>query len=439
MRNGVLPAPRALIAFSVPLAVSALAFVWPPALWVALAADGAALLVLLCDLLVSPWYGRRPRIEVRLPATMVINRFNEFLVRVVNDTRLPVRFRLLLDCDESFDRAYSRVEISAGPGETREEVVRLFARRRGVFPVRRFFIKGRSVLGLLNFFRRHALQAEVLVPPFIRPVNEVFRMVQKNIEVREGAQKSAFLGEGRDFEMLKAYAKGDDFNKIDWKATARLRTPVTRVYRLENTLEVALVVDCGRIMATEVDGMSLLDYAADAALVLSYAAVRNYDSVSLTCFGGDVRQHVPPIKHKRDLQRLSLALTMAEYEQREPDFGSALGFVARTLSKRSLVIVLTDLVDDSNCRVLESAFSVLRRRHLVLLTLIRDKRLFAAGESRIDRLLSIHVKAAAADLIMRRAKSIASLRRLGIDVLDVYPEQVTASLVNHYLDLKSRN
>ncbi len=82
---------------------------------------------------------------------------------------------------------------------------------------------------------------------------------------------------------------------------------------------------------------------------------------------------------------------------------------------------------------------MLRRRHLVLLVLIRDKRLFAAAESRIDRTLSIYVKAAAADLVLRREKSIASLRRLGVDVLDVYPEQVSASLVNRYLDLKSKN
>ena len=239
--------------------------------------------------------------------------------------------------------------------------------------------------------------------------------------------------------MLKAYAKGDDFNKIDWKATARLRTPVTRVYRLENTLEVALLVDCGRIMATEVDGMSLLDYAADAALVLAYAAVRNYDTVSLACFGNTVKEYVPPVKHKRDIRRLSLALTLVDYENGEPDFRSALGFTARNLSKRSQVLILTDLVDDSNLHILQQSLAVLRRRHLVLLALIRDKRLFETGHSRISRRVSLYTKAAAADLILRRDKSIASLRRLGVDILDVYPEQLSASLINHYLDLKSKN
>jgi uncharacterized protein (DUF58 family) len=439
VRNGIFPTPRAFAAFAPSLVLVALAFLWPPLLYAGLAADGLVLFLIVADLLVSPAYRRKLVLDVRLPAVGQLNRPNEFAVAVTNRDRLTVRFRLLLGFDESCDREYGKAVLSAAPGETREHRLRVFIRRRGTHRAEFVYLKGRSTLGLLSFFRRRPLALELKVPPFINPVNQIFKLVQKKILRQEGQQKSAFLGEGREFEMLKKYDTGDDFNKIDWKATARLGEPVTRVYRLENSLEVALLVDCGRIMATEVGGLSLLDYAADAALILAYSAVRNYDSVSLLCFAAAVRRYVPPIKTKKDLGRLSLALSQAEFEHVEPDYGEAFRFTAQKLTKRSLVLLLSDIVDDSNLNILSRSLSVLRRKHLVLLALVRDKNLFGAAEATVEHGGSLYTKAAAADLILRRAKTIAALRRLGVDILDVYPEEISATLVNHYLDLKSRN
>jgi uncharacterized protein (DUF58 family) len=439
VRNGVFPTVRALLAFFPPLALIGFSFLWEPLLYAALGANAFILLLLAADALLSPSYKKKLDIEIRLPATAQLNRFNKFTVTVANRDRSAVRFRLLLDFDDSCDRAYGHETLRAAPGDVREFQLRIFARRRGRHRSRFAYLKGRSTLGFLSFYRRRELPAELAVPPFIQPVNQIFKMTQKKIQRTEGLQKSAFLGEGRDFEMLKKYATGDDFNKIDWKATARLRRPMTRVYRLENSLEAALLVDCGRIMATEVGGMSLLDYAADAALILAYSAVKNYDTVSLTCFGRSVWQHIPPIKNKKDLGRLSLALSNAEFEHVEPDYGEALRFTAQKLSKRSLVIVFTDIIDDSNLTVFRRSLAVLRRKHLVILALIRDKNLFRTAEAGAGEAASLYTKAAAADLILRRAKTIAALRRLGVDILDVYPEEISATLVNRYLDIKSRN
>jgi uncharacterized protein (DUF58 family) len=439
VRNGVFPTPRALIAFAPSLALIVLAFFWPPLLYAGLAVDGLVVLLLLADFLLSPSYRKKLVLDLRFPAVGQLNRANEFVVAVTNRDRSTVRFRLLLGFDEACDREYGKTLLSAAPGETREHRLSVFIRRRGTHQAEFVFIKGRSTLGLLSFFRRRPLAVEVSVPPFIHPVNQIFKMTQKKLLKTEGAQKSAFLGEGRDFEMLRKYSKGDDFNKIDWKATARLGEPVTRVYRLENSLEVALLVDCGRIMATEVAGLSLLDYAADAALILAWSAVKNYDSVSLLCFDAAVRRFVPPIKTKKDIGRLSLALSQIEFEHVEPDYGEALRFTAQKLTKRSLVLLLTDLIDDSNLLILSRSLAVLRRSHLVMLALIRDQNLFRAAESPAAASGSLYTKAAAADLILRRAKTIAALRRLGVDILDVYPEEISASLINRYLDLKSRN
>jgi len=439
VRNGIFPTPLALVSFGPSLVLIALAFLWPPLLYAGLAADVLAAFLILADLLISPAYRKKLVLDVRLPAVGQLNRENEFTVTVSNRDRLTVRFRLLLGFDESCERNYGKTVLSAGPGETRELILRLFVRRRGTHRSEFIYLKGRSTLGLLSFYRRRPLALELPVPPFINPVNQIFKLTQKKIQRIEGQQKSAFLGEGREFEMLKKYEKGDDFNKIDWKATARLGEPVTRVYRLENSLAVALLVDCGRIMATEVGGLSLLDYAADAALILAYSAVKNYDSVSLLCFGAAVRRYVPPVKTKKDLGILSLALSHAEFEHVEPDYGEALRFTAQKLTKRSLVLLITDLIDDSSLLLLSRSLSVLRRKHLVLLVLIRDRNLFLAAESPSAAAGSVFTKAAAADLILRRAKTIAALHRLGVDILDVYPEQVSADLVNHYLELKARN
>mgnify|MGYP000213593626 CR=1 FL=1 len=439
MRNGIFPAPRALLAFSLPFFVLLFGFLNAVFVPIGFALDGLAALVMVIDFVVSPRYKKKLLLTLDVPRILTLHSANRFTVTVENTDHAPVAFRLLLDFDTSFDRAYDSVLMRAAARERRTVELSLFTRRRGTFTAHELYLKGRSILGFWSYFRRRTIDLTVKVPPFIEPVNQVFKVTQKKLKQNEGLQRSAYAGAGRDFEMLKDYVKGDDVNLIDWKATARLRKPISRVYRLENTMEVALLVDCGRIMGTEVNGMSLLDYAANAALILSVAAVKNYDSVSLLCFGSGVTKYVPPIRTKKEISKFQLVLSEIDFEQVEPDYREALRVAGEKLPKRSIILIFTDIIDDSNITIFHHYLSVLKKKHIVIMILIRDNNLFQTATGTVSERLSVYTKAAAADLVLRRNKTVHSLRRLGVDVLDLAPEDVSAKILNRYLELKTRN
>ncbi|MBN1525796.1 MAG: DUF58 domain-containing protein [Spirochaetales bacterium] len=439
MKNSAWPARKTIVLFALPLALIILAFFWPTlGMWWPWA-NLLALVVLLFDGVFSPRYRKKVVLSFSIPETCRLHAPTVFQLEVTNNNLLPVKFSFLFDFDISFKRDYSKTKLRVGPKDQKTFTMELFPKRRGTFTTENIYIKGSSLFGFVSFYHTVPCAVSFRVPPFIRPMNQIFKITQKVLLQHEGFQKSAYFGEGREFEMLRDYITGDSFNRIDWSATARRRKPITRVYKIENTMEVALCIDCGRIMSTEIQGMSLLDYAVDAALILAYSAIKNYDPVSLTCFGQKIKHYIPPIKNKNDIQKLSLLLSEVEFEHSEPNYQYALGFLSKQLTKRSLVVFLTDIIDDSNLALYHKLFSVMSKRHKIMLVCIRDKNLFITSEAVVDQNTSIYTKAAAADLILRRSKTIHSLRHAGIDVLDVYPEDVSAKLLNQYLKIKSRN
>ncbi len=439
MRNGVFPTRLALFLFIVPLLIFILSLFIKIMLFIGLGADLLLFLMILLDGFISPNLKNKLKIDIDIPGSFKINSYNDFILTIENENKIPAKFYFLFDFDYSFDRTYSQKLLHIEPLDKKEIRLRIFAKRRGEYRAEKYFIKGRSLFGLLYFYSKGECDVTVKVVPFISNVNETFKIIQKKIKKIEGFQKNYLIGDGSDFEMLRDYIKGDEFSKIDWKATARQKKPITRVYKLENILEVAIMIDCGRIMGTEVKGMSLLDYAVNSALILSYSAVKTNDRVSLTCFGNDIIKYIPPIKNKKDVKKLNRVLTDIEYQNLEPNYQTAFAFIKQRLPKRSIIIILTDIIDDSNIKIYHKYLSVLRKKHIVLLVLIRDKNLFTIGESLLSDRINIFTKTASADLILRRNKTIYNLKRLGIDILDLYPEEVCAKVINKYVEIKNRN
>jgi len=439
MKNGIYPTKLTLYFFIIPFLLIIISFFFNEIILLALVLNIILFLLILVDILISPNYKKKVEIKIIIDKHYKINAYNDFTLLIKNNNRLPAKFYFMMDLDYSFDRNYSKKIIKIGPMQEREVRLKIFAKRRGEFEIKYFFIKCKSLLNLLYFYRKFKYSVKINVAPFVSNINETFKILQEKIKKIEGFQKNNLIGDGHDFEMLRDYIKGDEFNKIDWKATSRHKKPITKVYRLENTLEVALLIDCGRLMATEVSGMSLLDYAVNSSLVLSYAAVKGSDKVSLTCFGADIIKYVPPVKTKKDIKKLNYVLTDIEYQNIESNYQTVFSFIKQKLSKRSLIILLTDIIDDSNIRIYHKYLSLLKKKHIILLVLIRDKNLFNVGKSLLSDKVNIYTKTAAADLILRRHKTIFDLKKLGIDILDLYPEEITPKIINKYIEIKNRN
>jgi uncharacterized protein (DUF58 family) len=246
------------------------------------------------------------------------------------------------------------------------------------------------------------------------------------------------LGEGRVFETLKEWVPGDDTRTIDWKATARRGKVMARQYEDERRQQVMLVIDAGRMMTAEIDGVPRLESAIDAALHLAYSAIEHDDNVGLMVFADEVQTFIPPSRGRRALRAVLDGLATVEGRVLEPNYPAALSYLAARNRKRALTVLFTDIIDRTASDALLIRVGSFRPRHLPLAVTLRDTALDALGTRRPANVTQAFERAAAEELLSAREEALAEMRRKGVLVVDVPPRRAAEAVVDQYAQLKRR-
>ncbi len=245
-------------------------------------------------------------------------------------------------------------------------------------------------------------------------------------------------GLGAEFDHLRLFGRGDDYRRIHWKATARRGRPITQVTRVERDQSVLLAVDVSHWMGLSAGTLSRLDHAVDAALFLAHVAARSGDRVGLCLFAHDVLALVPPSSRPGHARRILDVLTAAETQPVHPSYRNlARHLLARRL-RRSLIVVLSEPVDDESAGELRTALFALQGRHVTLAVSLRDPALEEATQATPADVAGLCRRLAAREVQDERAERQRRQHERGIHGLDVAPDGLAVALVNRYLDLKSR-
>ncbi|MDQ3137184.1 MAG: DUF58 domain-containing protein, partial [Gemmatimonadota bacterium] len=173
-------------------------------------------------------------------------------------------------------------------------------------------------------------------------------------------------GEGQLFEGLREWVPGDETRIIDWKATARRGKPIARQYEDERRQQVLIVIDAGRLLTAEIDGVARLESVVTAALQLARAAVEHDDNVGLMIFADTVQRHLAPARGRRALRAVLDGLAHAEGRLVESDYPAAFRYLAAHNRKRALTVLFTDVIDRTASEALVAHAATLRPRHLPL-------------------------------------------------------------------------
>ena len=179
-------------------------------------------------------------------------------------------------------------------------------------------------------------------------------------------------GGENEFERLREYGRDDEYRNIDWKATARRGRLIVREYQQERNQTVVCLLDCGRLMTAESDGLAQLDHALNAVLMLSHVAARAGDQLGLMAFDARVRSYLPPAGGRRAAQRVAHATYDLHANLVETDFEGAFTELTKRLRKRALVVLFTQVIDDVSAQAVLRQVRSLRPRHLPVCVLFRD-------------------------------------------------------------------
>ncbi len=325
------------------------------------------------------------------------------------------------------------------PANSRQAALyHLTPRERGDYRFGNIHLRVRGRLGMVQRLMQVPLPQEVKVYPNVLETAKFNLMARRGRLQQMGIRRARLQGAGREFESLRDYMPDDELRRIDWKATARRGKLVARQYEVEKSQCILLVLDVGRTMLAEIDGIQKLDYAINAALLLAYVAALADDRVGLLVFADTVQSYLPPKKGKAQVYAILEALYNAKATLAEPDYRGALSYLQARWRKRSLMVCFTDLWDPDSSRVTISELAALQPRHLVAAVTLLDTKVLRASEQECVSAEAVYSRAVAAHVMEDRQRATAELTRRGVLVVDSPAEKLSADLVNRYLEVKER-
>lgn len=382
----------------------------------------------------------------------------EIELAIQNNGGVIVECRLTDDLPPSLMDATAHSEplkLMAFPQVPAAVRYRVEPQQRGDCTAGMLYVRYRSPLGLAEKWARAALTQTVRVYPTLRTGEEqqifLARSRQIDLQLRQTRQR----GLGRDFESLRDYREGDDLRDICWTASARRGSLITRQYQTERSQPVWIVLDCGRLMRSQVVAAprfnaamplaagslrahSKLDHACSTAVALAQLALFSGDRVGLLAYGQTIQQRLLPGRGAAHLRQMIELLAQVRAESSEADHLRATGLIGRLQPRRSLILWITDLAETAmRPEVIDGAMQLLRR-HVLLFVAMAQPEVDAIAQQRPKTVDQMFRAAAAQELAGRRELLMARLHEQGALTLDLNPEAVTSSVLNQYLMVKER-
>jgi uncharacterized protein (DUF58 family) len=310
--------------------------------------------------------------------------------------------------------------------------------RRGKYDFGKIAVRFKSKLGLVWCQATLGDAQTVKVYPNMRRAREIELRALGARSFLAIQRRAVRRGEGREFESMRDYVRGDELRHISWTATARRNRLTTRQYQIERDQTVMIALDGGRLMTGRVGDETKFDTAIHASLALMSACARSGDNCGLAVFGRRVKKYLPPKRGLEHMDAVLEALHDMEPELIEPSYARAFQFIASNSKKRSFVVILTDLVDKESSKELINSLKLLRPRHLPLVVTIGDRDLNTTVSKAPDNIKDVFTQSAAEEIIHQREQALRVVESLGGLALDVTTATLGPKLLETYLRVKER-
>lgn len=309
--------------------------------------------------------------------------------------------------------------------------------------------RGEYVFGNLNVYahskfglikRRFVFNADAMVPvypSFIQMRQYGFLAFNNNI-TQFGLKKNRRVGHSLEFEQIKNYVNGDDFRTINWKATAKRAQLMANQYQDEKSQSIYALIDTGRNMKMPFEGLKLLDYAINSALAFANIALIKKDKAGLICFSKKIEISLKASYKKTQLQLINESLYALDTEHKDADYGYLYAFVKRQITQRSLLILYTNFEHIAALKRQLPFLQAFSKQHLLLVVFFENTELDSLLQQNAEDLQSIYHQTIAQKFSLEKKQMQMELKLRGIYSILTKPKNLTVSVVNKYLEFKSR-
>ncbi|TPG86335.1 DUF58 domain-containing protein [Pseudomonas mandelii] len=376
-----------------------------------------------------------PRVQRQMPGSLALGRWSEVRLEVEHDFAQPLNIHIFDHVPDGLSFENLPLSVELQPGQHSQVGYRLRPLKRGHFTFEHCEINLPSPLGLWSDKRLLNVTDNTRVYPDFARLYGGQLLAVDNWLSQLGVRQRQRRGLGMEFHQLREFREGDSLRQIDWKATARQRTPIAREYQDERDQQIIFMLDCGRRMRSQDGELAHFDHALNACLLLSYIALRQGDAVGLCTFAGDRQRHLAPVKGSGQLNVLLNAVYDLDSSQRPADYQAAASQLLARQKRRALVVLVTNLRDEDDDELL-SAVKRLGKHHRVLVASLREDIFDQTRMAPVQTLPEALAYCGTLDYLNARAELHERLSAHGVQVLDVRPGELGAELVTQYLSWK---
>lgn len=346
---------------------------------------------------------------------------------------------VLEEIPHQFQRRDVEFNLKLAGGEKKDLVYFLRPVKRGEYSFGAMNVLVTSPLALVS--RRFKFDQDKMVPvypSYIQMRKYELLAISQNLQ-NTGIKKIRRIGHNQEFELIKDYVSGDDFRTVNWKATARRSKLMVNQYQDERSQQMYSLIDKSRVMQMPFEGLSLLDYAINASLVISNIAIKKSDKAGLVTFQDKVNTLLPAAKRNNQMSIIQESLYRQKTAFVESDYSALYVSLRKALSQRSLLLLFTNF---------ESVFSLQRqlpflislaKQHLLVVIFFENTELAKLIDEPTTDLRQVYHQTIAERLAYEKKLIVKELQKHGIQSILTPPQKLTINTINKYLELKARN
>ncbi|AOC93571.1 hypothetical protein BB050_00415 [Flavobacterium anhuiense] len=253
-----------------------------------------------------------------------------------------------------------------------------------------------------------------------------------------GIKKIRRIGHTMEFEQIKEYVQGDDLRTLNWKATAKRNSLMVNQFQDEKSQSVYMAIDKGRVMQMPFDGLSLLDYAINSALVLSNVILKKQDKAGLFSFSKKVENRVFAERRGSQMQKILETLYNVKTDFFESDYSRLYVDIKKNINQRSLIILYTNFETMDGLNRQLPYLKGIAKSHLLVVVFFSNTELNSIINKKTTTIQEVYDKVIAEKFMFEKRLIVNELKKYGIHSVLTQPENLTLDAINKYLEIKSR-
>lgn len=363
---------------------------------------------------------------------------NQIIVTIKNFYTFPIYTKIIDEIPYQFQIRNFEIKRKIKNASTDDFQYFLRPTERGEYHFGNLNIYASSPLRLLS--KRYTFNKDVMVPtyPSYIQLRKYDLIAFSNNLFQYGVKKIRRIGHTMEFEQIKEYVSGDDIRTLNWKATAKKNSLMVNQFQDEKSQNIYMLIDKGRTMKMPFNGLSLLDYAINATLVLSNVILKKQDKAGMFTFSKKIDNRVVAERRTSQMQKILESLYNVKTDYFESDYSRLYADVKKNITQRSLLILYTNFETLDGLDRQLPYLKGIAKNHLLVVVFFQNTELNHITNKKAETIQEIYDKVIAEKFLFEKKLIVNELKKYGIHSVLTQPENLTLDTINKYLEIKAR-